>query len=76
VLPWWDWWVTIRKESKNLTLEFVENELIISKGRLEGEEDIIKKGEIDDGSKRGRFITRANRVGGAMVGIEVPPSVG
>ena len=51
MLLWWNWWVTIRKESKNLPLEFVENELIISKGRLEGEEDIIEKGEIDDGSK-------------------------
>ena len=58
------------KESKNLPLEFIENELIILKGRLEGE------GEIDDDSERGRFIARANQVGGAIVSVEVPPSVG
>ena len=66
-----------RKESRNLPLEFVEDKLLISKGRLEGEADIIKKGEIDDDSERGRYIARTDdRVGGAMVGIEVPPSIG
>ena len=35
-------------------MEFVEDELFISKGRLEGEDDVIKKGVIDDDSERGR----------------------
>ena len=57
-------------------MEFVEDELLISKGRLEGEDDVIKKGEIDDDSEQGRYIARAaNRVGGAMVGVEVPPAL-
>ena len=58
-------------------MEFVEDKLIISKGRLEGEADVIEKGEIDDDSEQERYIARADdRVGGAMVGVEVPPSVG
>jgi hypothetical protein len=65
-----------RKESRNLPFEFVEDELLILKGRLEGEEDVIEKSEIDDYSERRRYIARANRVGNAIVGIEVPPSVG
>ena len=54
-------------------MEFVEDELLISKGRLEREDDVIKKGEINDDSEGGRYITRADRVCGAMVGVEVPP---
>jgi hypothetical protein len=42
-----------RKKSRNLPLEFVEDELLNLKGRLEGEEDIIEKGEIDDMGERG-----------------------
>jgi hypothetical protein len=57
-------------------LEFEENELIISNGRLEGEDDIIEKGEINEDSKQGRFIARTDRAGAAMVGVDVPPSVG
>ncbi len=57
-------------------MEFVEDELLILKGRLEGEDNVIKKGEIDDDSKQGRYIARADRVGGDIVGVEVPPSVG
>ena len=45
------------------------------KGRLEGEEDIVKKGEIDDNSERRMYIARADRVGNAIGGVEVPPSV-
>ena len=56
-------------------MEYVENELIISNGRLEGEDDIIEKGEINEDSERGRFIARADRVGGAMVVVEVPPAL-
>ena len=37
-----------RKKSRNLPFEFVEDEL---KGSLEGEEDIIEKGEINDDSE-------------------------
>ena len=66
-----------RKKSRNLLFEFVEDELLILKGRLdEGEEDVIEKGEIDDDSERRRYIARADRVGNAIVGVEVPPSVG
>ena len=65
-----------RKKSRNLPFEFVEDEPLILKGRLEGEEDVIKNGEIDDVSKRRRYIARANGVGKAIVGVEVPPSVG
>ena len=66
-----------RKKSRNLPFEFVKDELLILKGRLdEGDEDVIKKGEIDDDFKRKRYIARAERVGNAIVGIEVPPSVG
>ena len=57
-------------------MEFEENELIISNGRLEGEDDIIKKGEINEDSKQGRFIARTDRAGAFMVGVDVPPSVG
>jgi hypothetical protein len=57
-------------------LKFVEDELLISKGRLEGEDNVIKKGEIDDNSEQGRYIACTNWVGGAIVGVEVPPSVG
>ena len=57
-------------------MEFVEDELLISKGRLEGEDDVIEKGDIDDDSERGRYIARADRVGGAIDNVEVPPSVG
>ena len=57
-------------------MEFVEDELLISKGRLEGEVDVIEKGDIDDDSERGRYIARADRVGGAIDNVEVPPSVG
>jgi hypothetical protein len=46
------------------------------KGRLEGEEDVIEKGMIDDDTKRRRYIARADRVGNVIVGVEVPPSVG
>ena len=46
------------------------------KGRLEGEEDSIEKGEINDDFKRRRYISHADKVGKAIVGIEVPPSVG
>ena len=65
-----------RKKSRNPPSEFIEDELLILKGRLEGEEDVIKNGEIDDVSKRRRYIARADRVGKAIVGVEVPPSVG
>jgi len=65
-----------RKKSRNLPFEFVEDELLILKGRLEGEEDVIEKSEIDDDSERRRYIARADRVGNAIVGIEVPPSIG
>ena len=67
---------TSRKKSRNLPFEFVEDELLMLKGRLEGEEDIIEKGEIDDDSKRRRHIARADWVGNAIGGVEVPPSVG
>jgi len=56
--------------------EFVEDELLILKGRLEGEEDVLKKGVIGDDSERTRYIAHADWVGNAIVGIEVPPSVG
>ena len=46
------------------------------KGRLEGEEDVIEKGEIDDDTEQRRHIARADRVGNAIGGVEVPPSVG
>ena len=65
-----------RKKSRNLPSEFVEDELLMLKGRLEGEEDVVEKGEIDDDSKRRRYIARADRVGNAIVGVEVPPSIG
>ena len=65
-----------RKKSRNLPSEFVEDELLILKGRLEGEEDVIEKGEIDDDSERRRYIACAERVGNAIGGVEVPPSVG
>ncbi len=65
-----------RKKSRNLPFEFVVDELLIVKGRLEGEEDIIEKGDIDDNSERRRYIARANRLGNAIGGVEVPPSVG
>jgi len=67
---------TSRKKSRNLPFEFVEDELLMLKGRLEGEEDIIEKGEIDDDSERRRYIAHADRVGNAIGGVEVPPSVG
>ena len=67
---------TSRKKSRNLPFEFVEDELLMLKGRLEGEEDIIEKGEIDDDSERRRYIARADRVGNAIVSVEVPPSFG
>ena len=54
-------------------MEFVEDELLISKGRLEGEDDVIEKGEIDDDSEQGRYIARADQVGGAIVSVEAPP---
>ena len=54
-------------------MEFVEDELLISKGRVEGEDDVIEKGKIDDNSEQGRCISLANRICGAIVGIEVPP---
>ena len=44
---------TSRKKSRNLPFEFVEDELLMLKGRREGEEDIIKKGEINDMGERG-----------------------
>jgi hypothetical protein len=65
-----------RKKSRNLPFEFVEYEQLMLKGRLEGEEDIVKKGEIDDNSERRMYIARADRVGNAIGGVEVPPSVG
>ena len=65
-----------RKKSRNLPFEFVEDEPLILKGRLEGVEDVIEKSEIDDDSKRRRYIARADRVGNAKGGVEVPPSVG
>jgi hypothetical protein len=64
------------KKSRNLPFEFVEDELLILKGRLEGEEDVIKNGEIDDVSEQRMYIARTDRVGNAIVGVEVPPSVG
>ncbi len=67
---------TSRKESRNLPFEFVEDELLILKGRLEGEEDVIEKSEVDDDSERRRYIAHADRVGNAVVGVEAPPSVG
>ena len=39
-------------------------------------EDDNKKSEIDDNSERRRYITCADGVGKAMVGVAVPPSVG
>ena len=42
-----------RKKSRSPPFEFVEVELLMLKGRLKKEEDIIKKGEIDDMGKRG-----------------------
>jgi hypothetical protein len=42
-----------RKKSRNLPFEFVEDELLMLKCRLERKEDIIEKGEIDDMGKRG-----------------------
>jgi hypothetical protein len=54
----------------------MSHSFLILKGRLEGEEDVIEKGEIDGDSERRRYITRADRVGKAIVGVEVPPSVG
>ena len=54
----------------------IEDELLMSKGRLEGEDYVIEKGEINDDFEQGRYIARADRVGGAIVGVEVPPSVG
>jgi hypothetical protein len=42
-----------RKKSRNLPFEFVEDELLMLKGRLEGEEDIIENGGIDDMGERG-----------------------
>ena len=65
-----------RNKSRNPPFEFVEDELLILKGRLEGEEDVIEKGEIGDDSEQTRYITRADWVGNSIVGIEVPPSVG
>jgi hypothetical protein len=65
-----------RKKSRNLPFEFVEDEPLVLKGRLEGEEDVIEKSEIDDDSQQRRYIARANRVGNAIVGVEVPPSIG
>ena len=67
---------TSRKKSRNLPFEFVEDEPLMLKGRLEGEEDIIEKGEIDDDSERRRYIACAERVGNAIGGVEVLPSVG
>jgi hypothetical protein len=43
---------------------------------MEGEEDVIEKSEIDDNSEQRRYITCADGVGKAMVGVAVPPSVG
>ena len=57
-------------------MEFVGVKLLISKGRLEGEEDVIEKGEIDEDSEQGRYAARTDRISGAIVGVEVPPSVG
>ncbi len=65
-----------RNKSKKKPFEFVEDELLILKGRLEGEEDVIEKGEIGDDSEQTRYIACADRVGKAIVGVEVPPSVG
>ena len=65
-----------RKKSRNLPFEFVEDEVLILKGRLEGEDDAIEKSEIDDDSEQRRYIAHADRVGNAIVGVEVPPSVG
>ena len=65
-----------RKKSRNLPFEFVEDEPLILKGRLEGEEDVIEKSEINDDSERRRYIARADRVSNAILGVEVPPSVG
>ena len=65
-----------QKKSRNLPFEFIEDEQLILKGRLEGEEDVIEKGDIDDAFERRRYIARADRVGNAIVGVEVPPSVG
>ena len=65
-----------RKKSRKPPSEFIEDELLILKGRLEGEEDVIEKGEIDDDSKRRRYIARTDQVGNAIVGVEVPPSDG
>jgi hypothetical protein len=61
-----------RKKSRNPPSEFIEDELLILKGRLEGEEDVIEKGEIDDDSERRRYIARADRVGNAIVDVKVP----
>ena len=57
-------------------MEFIEDELLILKGRLEGEDNVIEKSVIDDDSEQGRYIARADRVGGAIVGVEVLPSIG
>jgi hypothetical protein len=67
---------TSRKKSRNIPFEFVEDEPLMLKGRLEGEEDIIENGEINDDSERRRYIARTDRVGNAIGGVEVPPSVG
>ena len=65
-----------QKKSRNLPFEFVEDELLISKGRLEGEENVIEKSVIDDDSEQGRYIAHADRVGGTIVSVEVLPSIG
>ena len=65
-----------QKKSRNLLFEFVEDELLILKGRLEGEEDAIENSGVNDDSNQRRYIARADRVGNAIVGVEVPPSVG
>ena len=65
-----------RKKSRNLPFEFVEDELIMLKGRLEGEEDVIEKDEIDDNTEQRRYIAHADWVVNVIVSVEVPPSVG
>jgi hypothetical protein len=56
--------------------KFVESELMSVKGRREGEENGFGGCGADDISKRGRLFTRADKVGGVGVGVEVPPSIG
>ena len=47
----------------------------MTKGRLEGEDDVIEKGEMDDNFEQGRYIACADRVGGAIVGVKSPPAL-